>query len=60
MPNQRVEVGNQSLTNLKAGHLAWYLLSGRSQGFVLEIKNTPTFQNTLFVRQALVNIEYAN
>lgn len=58
MPNQRVEVGNQSLINLKAGHLAWYPPSGRSQGFVLEKKKT--FQNTLFVRQALVNIEHAN
>ena len=60
MPNQRVEGGNQSLINLKAGHLDWYPLSGRSQGFVLEKKKNPTFQNTLFVRQALVNIEYAS
>jgi len=35
MPDQRAEVGNQSLINRKAGHLAWYLPSGRSQGFLL-------------------------
>lgn len=29
-------------------------------GLCFRKKKTPTFQNTLFVRQALVNIEYAN
>lgn len=49
---------SHSLINLEAGHLAWYPPPGRSQGFVFKNKNQ--FQNTLFVRQVLVNIEHAN
>lgn len=38
MLNQKAEMGNQSLINLKTIHLAWYPISGKSQGFVLEME----------------------
>lgn len=45
MLNQKAEMGNQSLINLKTIRLARYPLSGKSQGFVSEMKKKKTFQN---------------
>lgn len=53
MLNQKAEMGNQSLINLKTIHLAWYPISGKSQGFVLEMKKKKNISKYFICERSL-------